>query len=349
MQQIVNKLSQYSIVGLGENSHYVDYPTKYRLEIFKQLVQQSNFNTIFFETDAFYASIINAYIHSIINSDPKILVQNLFYMWKSNNIIDFIKWARKYNKTAHKSRKIYFLGFDSQNPFVFRKNKYIKPSIIKDSLYYYKKIFNISDSIIKNLYSFYNTGYEKYGDTQMYDKYRELMSYQIFNLHLSKILPKKSKVCIIAHQAHLSKIKSKAFPYGPFGYFINKNFKNKFISVGMDILTGKLACKKVLKGTNINYGIELIKLNNVQFIDSNYHYSNECDESLNQYSINPLNFHDAILVFTYDKPFTSKNINNIYILNKLKKFVKNNKFDIKSFYKKYKVDIPTKYIKLIFK
>jgi len=347
MQQIVNKLSQFSIIGLGENSHYVDYPTKYRLELFKSLVQQSNFNTIFFETDVFYASIVNAYIHSIINSDPIILVQNLFYMWKSNNIIDFIKWARQYNNTADKSRKIYFLGFDSQNPFVFRKNHHIKSTIIKHSLHYYKKIFNISDNTIKKLYSFYKTGYEKHGDTQQYDKYRELLSYQIFSLHMNKILPKKSKVCIIAHQAHLSKIKSKAFPYGPFGSFIYKNFKNKFYSVGMDILTGKLACNKVLKGTNINYGIQLIKHNNVQLIDTNYHYSNECDESLNQYSINPLKYHDAILVFTNDTPYTSKNNHDkikSYILKKIKKFLKNNQFYVKIFYNKYKVDIPNKFI-----
>ena len=37
MQQIVNKLSQFSIIGLGENSHYVNYPTKYRIELFKLL------------------------------------------------------------------------------------------------------------------------------------------------------------------------------------------------------------------------------------------------------------------------------------------------------------------------
>ena len=346
MQQIVNKLSQFSIIGLGENSHYVNYPTKYRIELFKLLSQQSNFNTIFLETDIFYASIINAYIHSIIDSDPYILVKNLFYMWHSSNIVNFIKWLRNYNKSADQSRKIYFIGFDSQNPFVFRKNKSIHKYIIKDTQKYYQKIFNISSDTFKKLYSFYTTGYEnKSGDSQLYDKYRELLSYQIFKLHYQKILPKNSKICILAHQAHLSKIKSDSFPNGPFGYYLYKHFKNNFISIGMDILTGRLACKKVLKGININYGIKLIKFNNVQLIDNNYHYSNECDESLNQYNINPLKFHDAVLVFTNDTPYTSKNTHfKSHIISKLKKFIKNKKFYLNLFYKKYKVDIPQKLI-----
>ena len=41
-------------------------------------------------------------------------------------------------------------------------NHHIKNTIIKDSLNYYKKIFNISDNTIKKLYSFYKTGYEKH-------------------------------------------------------------------------------------------------------------------------------------------------------------------------------------------
>jgi hypothetical protein len=346
MQQIVNKLSQFSIIGLGENSHYVNYPTKYRIELFKLLSQQSNFNTIFLETDIFYASIINAYIHSIIDSDPFILVQNIFYMWHSSNIVNFIKWLRNYNKYADQSRKIFFIGFDSQNPFFFRKNKYISKSLIKDTLKYYQKIFNISSDTFKKLYSFYTTGYEKkYGDTILYDRSRELLSYQIFQLHYQKILPKNSKVCILAHQAHLSKIKSKSFPHGPFGYYISKHFKKNYISIGMDILTGKLACKKILKGININYGIKLIKFNNVQLIDNNYHYSNECDSSLSQYTINPLKYHDAVLVFTNDTPYTSNNSHfKSHILSKLQKFIKNKKFDLKLFYKKYKVDIPNKLI-----
>ena len=354
MQQIANKLSNFTIVGLGENSHYVRYPTKYRLELFKKLVFQSNFNTIFFETDIFYASIVNAYIHSIIDSDPKILVENLYYMWRSQIIVDFIKWMKQYNDKADKTRKIYFLGFDSQNPFHFKKysnnNKNIPSKIVTLSLKFYRQIFDINYTTIQKLFSYVSTGYEKkYGNTQLYDKYRELNSSKIFFLHHKHILPKNSKIFIIAHQAHLAKIKSKSFPYLPFGYYLAQKYKNNFISVAMDILSGKVACNRVLKGTKVNYNILPSQNKNiVRLIDSNYHYSNECDDSTNQYKINPLKYHDAILVFNFDTPYTSKKKQfSKYIIKILRKFITNSNFNLQLFFKKYHVDIPIKYISLI--
>ena len=346
-QQIINKLSQFNIIGLGENSHYVNFPTKYRLELFKSLSYQSNFNIIFLETDIFYASIANAYIHSIINTDPQIIVENLFYMWRSPIIVQFLNWAREYNSQVHKFKQIHFIGYDSQNPFLFRKNKIIKPYIIKDTKYYYKKIFNVKKKYINNFIKLYSSGYErKYGDTKLYDKHREKLSFDIFMLHYQYILPKNKKIVIIAHQSHLSKIKSESFPYGPFGYYIYKKFKNKFYSLAMDILSGKLACKAVLKGVNINYGIKIKKVFEVSLIDNNYHYSNECDQKSDQYTINPLKYHDAVLVFTNDTPYTVNNTTKYkQILKKISYFFKkNNTFDIINFYKKYLVDIPNKYI-----
>lgn len=348
-QQIINKLSKFSIIGMGENSHFVNYPTKYRFELFKQLCYQSNFNIICLETDIFYASIINAYIHSLISSDPEILVENLFHIWRTPLFIKFIKWAREYNWQVPDSRKIYFIGFDSQNPFIFRKNKILHSTIKKNVFKYYSKIFNVDSKHITELFSLYNTNYETtYGDTKLYDKYREKISFLIFMQHYKYILPTNKKIVIFAHQAHLSKIKSNSFPYGPFGYYIYEHFKNKFYSIAMDILTGKLACKKVLKGINISYGIKLLKKEEVALIDNNYNYSHECDNSLDEYIINPLKYHDAVLVFSYDKPITT-NLTKLHnsILKKVKKYFKNNEFYILDFYKKYKVDIPNKYINLL--
>ena len=79
-------------------------------------------------------------------------------------------------------------------------------------------------------------------------------------------------------------------------------------------------------------------------IDNDYNYSHECDDSMNQYSINPLKYHDAILVFTFDKPITNLTKKRHSILKKLEKFFYNNTFNLNQFYLKYKVDIPIKYI-----
>ena len=348
-QQIINKISKFNIIGLGENSHFVNYPTKYRLELFKQLCYQSNFNTIFLETDIFYASIINAYIHSLITSDPQILVENLFHMWRTPIFVNFIIWAKEYNSQVSDSRKIYFLGFDSQNPFIFRKNKSIHPKIIQDSKYYYKTIFNVNEDVVNQLFTFYNTNYEtKYGDTKLYDKHREKISFIIFMHHYKFILPKNKKIFILAHQAHLSKIKSKSFPYGPFGFYLKQKFNNDFYSIGMDILSGKLACKKILKGVKITYNLKIKKNKDVTLIDNDYNYSHECDDSVNQYSINPLKYHDAMLVFSFDKPNLNLSKKRHSILKKLKKFFYKNTFYLDKFYLKYKVDIPIKYIQKLY-
>ena len=77
-KHIINTISKYKIIGLGENSHLTDFPIVYRLKLFKELAINYNYNVICLENDIFYTSIINAYIHSKIKTDPQILVENLF-------------------------------------------------------------------------------------------------------------------------------------------------------------------------------------------------------------------------------------------------------------------------------
>ena len=69
-QQIINKLSKFSIIGMGENSHFVNYPTKYRLELFKQLCYQSNFNIIW----SVHAIIKRVYDQTILKGLQRITV-----------------------------------------------------------------------------------------------------------------------------------------------------------------------------------------------------------------------------------------------------------------------------------
>ena len=182
MNNIVNHISKYNIIGLGENSHLTDYPIVYRLQIFKELVHNFDYNVICLENDIFYTSIINAYIHSIIKSDPQFLVENLFGMWTHPYFVDFIKWARNHNNNVPKHKKIYFIGFDSQNPFVFRKQSTtLYNNIYNDTLSYYNQIFSNKSHHIKDLFNLYHSGYEnKYYNSRLYDKYREKDSYFLF-------------------------------------------------------------------------------------------------------------------------------------------------------------------------
>ena len=344
---IINTISKYKIIGLGENSHLTDYPIIYRLEIFKYLVYNHNFNVICLENDIFYTSIINAFIHSYIKSDPQILVENLFGMWTHPYFVDFILWAKKYNKSVSKSKKIYFIGFDSQNPFVFKKTpKSLFKKIYFDCYSYYNTIFPNKKSHIQQLFQLYNTGYEKtYGNSQIYDKYRENISYKIFMNHYKYLLPRNSKFVILAHQAHLSKYISPSFPNKPFGAYIYQYFGTEFYSIGMNILSGKLACKNQFNGIPIKSSSKIKLYKKVALLKKYYKISIECDESKAQYKINPLKYHDAVLVFKYDTPFTKNlKLHEEQILNKINSFFSKKQFDILTFYNHFKVDLPNKYI-----
>ena len=114
----------------------------------------------------------------------------------------------------------------------------------------------------------------------------------------------------------------------------------------MNIQSGKLACNNIFKGVPIKQSSYItLRKNKVKLITKNYHKSIECDESKNQYKINPFKFHDAMLIYKYDKPFTvNLKIHEQEILNKIKKFFSNKKFNINKFYKHFKVDLPNKYI-----
>ena len=344
---IINTISKYKIIGLGENSHLTDYPIIYRLKIFKYLVYNHNFNVICLENDIFYTSIINAYIHSQINTEPRFLVENLFGMWTHPYFVEFIIWARQYNKTVSKHKRVYFIGFDSQNPFVFRKtSKKLFQKIYDDCYSYYNTIFPNKKSHIKELFNLYNSGYEKlHNNTQLYDKYREHISYKIFMKHYKYILPKNSKFVILAHQAHLSKYRSPSFPNKPFGSYIYDYFGKKYYSIGMNILSGKLACKNNFNGVPIKSSTYMKLNKKVSLVKKNYNTSIECDETKRQYKINPMKYHDAILLFIYDIPFT-RNLKSHEqsILDKINKFFSGKKFNIITFYDHFKVDLPNKYI-----
>ena len=346
-KHIINTISKYKIIGLGENSHLTDFPIVYRLKLFKELAINYNYNVICLENDIFYTSIINAYIHSKIKTDPQLLVENLFGMWTHPYFVNFIIWARGYNRTVSKHKRIHFIGFDSQNPFIFRKqSKELFKKIYYDCYSYYNSIFPNKKSHIKELFSLYNSGYEKlHNNTQLYDKYRENISYKIFMKQYNYILPKKSKFVILAHQAHLSKYRSPSFPNKPFGSYIYDHFGKKFYSIGMNILSGKLACKNNFNGVPIKSSSYIKLKSDVSLVKKHYNTSIECDESKSQYKINPMKYHDAILLFKYDTPF-SRNLktHEQTILDKINRFFSGRRFDIIKFYKHFKVDLPNKYI-----
>ena len=106
------------------------------------------------------------------------------------------------------------------------------------------------------------------------------------------------------------------------------------------------ACKNNFNGVPIKSSTYIKLKNKVALVKKNYNTSIECDENKSQYKINPMKYHDVILLFKHDIPFTiNLKSHEQSILDKINNFFLGKKFNIITFYNHFKVDLPNKYIK----
>ncbi len=101
-----------AIVGLGEGSHgaHECFLVKHRLLRF--LVEQMGFTLVAMEMDWMRAAALNDYILTGVGDVSRLLKQNGYWFWHTEELLDIIEWLRAYNVDP-RHQQVAFAGFDA--------------------------------------------------------------------------------------------------------------------------------------------------------------------------------------------------------------------------------------------
>lgn len=129
------------IVGLGESTHGSSEIYKMKDRISRYLINNKKFNVFSLEANMPESYLMNNYILNNQGNPKEILKGMYFWMWQTQEMLNFIEWTKEYNQN-HNS-KAYFDGFDLQ--YQFGALKQIKEIYTKNNLNIeeYKNLVNI--------------------------------------------------------------------------------------------------------------------------------------------------------------------------------------------------------------
>jgi len=141
-KQLAQLLTDKTVIGLGEAAHGSKTLNNIRFDLAKTLIQENGFNNLAFEMSFNTGLRINHYLQTGEGDIEEILKQTNHFFNKSEELLNFIKWIKEYNKNSANPVNIY--GFDIQVGF----------DIIEDLLKYYAK----TDKEAENLLSGFKPG-----------------------------------------------------------------------------------------------------------------------------------------------------------------------------------------------
>ena len=104
-------------VLIGEASHGTHEFYKHRAAITKRLIEECNFTAVAVEADFPDAYRVNRYVRGggkdrTAEESLKDFRRYPLWMWRNNDVLDFVKWLRTFNDTIDESRRIGFYGID---------------------------------------------------------------------------------------------------------------------------------------------------------------------------------------------------------------------------------------------
>ena len=292
MDNLLNIIKSYNIIGFGECSHGQQKINEFRFKVFKELVRKYKFNTIVLEENYDLCYLINNYIQTG-KGNIKSILNDCYHPWQSIIMLKIIKWMRKWN--INNNTKLKFIGIDAIDKSSYQVNKV---SLHTNTYKYWKKL-------IKN---------NKSRDYNMY-----LMFKKLYNI--------RDKYFIIAHNDHLrnkslsprefSHIKNNA--HDAFGQYISKYYKKNYYCIANTFNKGyyrALDPKKEYKLVNVsakNYCSFDKKFQNEEymFIDRNKvkTYDNlkikSCTGIKNNIDCTKINAFNGILLLDNETPLIS--------------------------------------------
>ncbi|MDZ7786449.1 MAG: erythromycin esterase family protein [Candidatus Saccharibacteria bacterium] len=105
--EIAEKFSSAKLLGVGESSHGTHEFFEFKTILFKELVMNHGFNTLFFEDQPKTCDAINEFIASGTGNVDKLTGQ-LYPIWRTEELKQLFLWLRKINP----KHGVKFVGFD---------------------------------------------------------------------------------------------------------------------------------------------------------------------------------------------------------------------------------------------
>lgn len=184
----LNQLNYYfedvRLIGLGESTHGTSEFTLMRHRLFRFLVEEHDYNTIFLEEDYATCLRVDNYIKGAEDNPIEVVKSFNQWPWMTQEMADLIEWMREYNSDK-KNEQLSFVGIDMQ---------------------YYKTTLDLIDSILianssalKNELTVSETTNEQFmtkSDTDGIEKFENIVKERqaaIENIDLSETVENKLK------------------------------------------------------------------------------------------------------------------------------------------------------------
>lgn len=258
---ILDKLIGNSkVVGLGESTHGSSEIYKLKYRISEYLIANKNFNIFTLEANMPESFKMNRYIIEQ-KDDPKIILKGMyFWLWQTEETLNFIEWLKNYNKKHNP--QVYFDGFDMQ---------YAKGAVEQIREFY--KDNHLSEQEINTLeigIKKYNRGLKSYNKkgkkiineyldeiakkstltNNLEEESRFLQNINIIRQYVQQTHIKRdkfmaenikwltnknpnSKLIVSAHNYHIAKLNPERM-----GYWINQDSVNNYINFGFAFYEG---------------------------------------------------------------------------------------------------------------
>lgn len=260
--QIDSIFKNKRLIGLGECTHGTSEFTSMRHRIFKYLVENHGFNTIFIEADYGATMRLNAYINGENDSLDQALNEILYFAWRTEEMEKLVEWMREYNQNA--PVKIQFIGCDMQSisderlvferyckqykkqelpEFIYNKEYRFEDKESRDrarnewNAFYSKNLSKNQDNIfLDNSISQFLNYRDQKGTTYNYRD--SCMATNI--LTYMKIHP-DTKAIFIAHNTHISRTIFEYENYYPMkraGYFLTEKLGKAYLVLAQTTNTG---------------------------------------------------------------------------------------------------------------
>ncbi len=296
--------SDAEIYGFGEATHHNKEFFEIKTEFFKYLVLHQNVRVFVLEESFGACFYINEYLQGS-NLNPKDLVQNFRQsIWKTEEIIELIKWMKWFNESKPLDQKISFFGNDCM--FNYELISILKNSLKKNNIQLNQDEINLLEIYTQNYDDYFsknksNTIFTKINDLKIilsklkenknidqeskltidalnyYTEFLSKPTQETRDYFMAKTVEEiynatKKKMFIWAHNDHIKKTFVYKDRTPAMGNLLDKKFKKKYFAVGFEFGIGELFSYNLDEKKVENITLDKpIKNTNSEFLFSNNH------------------------------------------------------------------------------
>ena len=141
LRSLQKSIGDARMVFIGESRHDAHEHFQFRHRLVEFLVEEMGFTLFAMEESLPYGDRINKYVLGG-EGDPEALLNNMgnWYVWDTKEVLELIKWMRKYNSDPKHDKRVEFYGIDVTDPI----------PAIENMLVYLEKVDSELADLLKN-------------------------------------------------------------------------------------------------------------------------------------------------------------------------------------------------------